>query len=82
MEMDKPLSFEEAVEQAKKQVKTASTRLRDATDQMITTHCDLARQARASSTSSSQRMKAVRPEEPLPEGDVTQRYEAIRANVK
>lgn len=81
MEAPKVPSFEEAVEQAK-ELKNATARLRDATDTMITTHCDLARQARSSSTSSSKRMKAVRPTEPAPDGDITQRFEAIRANVR
>ncbi len=63
------------------EIKKALARLRTATDCTVTANCELAREARSSSAS-SQRMKAVRPNEPLPEGDVTQRFEAIRANIR
>lgn len=63
-------------------VKHALAKNREAVGRQITSACELSRESRKSSASSAKRMKAVRPDQPLPAGDVTERFEAIRANVR
>ncbi len=75
-----PLS--ETAKESDALVQAAVDRNRNSTNDAITAACELARVSRSSSASSAKRLKAVRPDRPLPNGDVTERFEAIRANVR
>ena len=77
-----PIPLDVTAKQSSATVKAALERLRCATDKTVTSACELAREARSSSRASNPTMKAVRPDEPLPEGDVTSRFEAIRSNIR
>ncbi len=77
-----PIPLAQTAREAGARVKAALDRNRDVTERSITAACELARESRRSSEASSRRLKAVHPNKPLPSGDITEKFEAIRANVR